>query len=111
MQTERHPLTTAVHVLHDGAWDHPTVYYLTHRLGSELKAQSLGWVGSPIARVTHSGQVPLQWGEADWAVAVDLEIARRADGFIGNGYSSFSTQAIALRLGADSGKLTDISIY
>lgn len=111
VQAEKHPLTTAVHVLHDGAWDHPTVYYLTHRLGSELKAQSRAWAGGPIERVTHSGQVPLQWGEADWAVAIDLEIARRADAFIGNGYSSLSTQVIALRLGADSGKLTDISMF
>lgn len=59
-------------------------------------------------RVTHSGKVPIQWGEADWAVTIDVELARRAEVFIGNGFSSLSTQVVALRLGADGGRTEDI---
>lgn len=61
-------------------------------------------------RVTHSGQIPVRWGEADWAVTVDVELARRAEAFIGNGYSSLSTQVMALRLGADAGRIEDITL-
>ena len=61
-------------------------------------------------RVTHSGLLPSQWGEGDWAVTVDMELGRRAEVFIGNGFSSLSTQIIALRLGADAGRVGDISL-
>lgn len=60
-------------------------------------------------RITHSGMLPLRWGEADWAVAVDVELARRAGVFIGNGFSSLSTQVLALRLG-DGGSSEDITL-
>lgn len=48
-------------------------------------------------------------GERDWKVAVDIELARRAEVFIGNGYSSLTSQIVALRL-ADGGKAEDITI-
>ncbi|GLB45077.1 hypothetical protein LshimejAT787_1901550 [Lyophyllum shimeji] len=97
------PHLRTLHVLHDGAWDHPLVYAQHYK----LKALLTG-AGGPMKRVTHSGQVPIAWGEADWAVAVDVELARRAEVFIGNGYSSLSTQVVALRLGADGGRAEDI---
>jgi hypothetical protein len=50
------------------------------------------------------------WGDGDWAVCVDVELARRAEVFIGNGYSSLSTQVVALRLGADGGRLENITL-
>jgi hypothetical protein len=40
-------------------------------------------------------------GESDWAVAVDVELARKANVFIGNGYSSLSSQIVALRLATE----------
>ncbi|KAG6902104.1 hypothetical protein C0995_004284 [Termitomyces sp. Mi166 len=106
------PHLRTLHVLHDGAWDHPLVYAQHYSLEATLtdaaRARRAGWVGGPMKRVTHSGQVPIGWGEADWAVAVDVELARRADIFIGNGYSSLSTQVVALRLGADGGRVEDV---
>lgn len=108
------PHLRTLHVLHDGAWDHPLVYAQHYRLAAMLtsaaRAEKAGWVGGPMRRVTHSGQVPIRWGEADWAVAVDVELARRAEAFVGNGYSSLSTQVVALRLGADGGRVEDISL-
>ncbi|KAF8069984.1 hypothetical protein FPV67DRAFT_1623431 [Lyophyllum atratum] len=108
------PHLRTLHVLHDGAWDHPLVYAQHYKLKAALtdsaRAKSAGWVGGPMKRVTHSGQVPIKWGEADWAVTVDVELARRAEVFIGNGYSSLSTQVIALRLGADGGRAEDITL-
>ncbi|KAG6893183.1 hypothetical protein C0995_001334, partial [Termitomyces sp. Mi166 len=106
------PHLRTLHVLHDGAWDHPLVYAQHYSLEATLtdaaRAKRAGWVGGPMKRVTHSGQVPIGWGEADWAVAVDVELARRAEIFIGNGYSSLSTQVVALRLGADGGRVEDV---
>ncbi|KAG5653431.1 hypothetical protein H0H81_000433 [Sphagnurus paluster] len=108
-QVRSKPHLRTLHVLHDGAWDHPLVYAQHYRLAAILTstahAEAAGWVGGPMKRVTHSGQVPVHWGEADWAVAVDVELARRAEVFVGNGYSSLSTQVLALRLGADGGQL------
>ncbi|KAG6882451.1 hypothetical protein C0993_010520, partial [Termitomyces sp. T159_Od127] len=105
------PHLRTLHILHDGAWDHPLVYAQRYSLQAALtnaaRARKAGWVGGPMRRLTHSGQVPIQWGEADWAVAVDVELARRAEIFIGNGYSSLSTQVVALRLGADEGRAED----
>ncbi|KAG6918064.1 hypothetical protein DXG01_016720 [Tephrocybe rancida] len=99
------PHLRTLHVLHDGAWDHPLVYAQHYSLKATLTAK-----GGPITRVTHSGQVPIGWGEADWAVSVDTELARRAEVFVGNGYSSLSTQVVALRLGADGGRVEDIAL-
>lgn len=106
------PHLRTIHVLHDGAWDHPLVYAQHYRLSAALtnptRAKAAGWEGGPMKRVTHSGQVPIRWGEADWAVTVDMELARRAEVFVGNGFSSLSTQVVALRLGADAGRAEDI---
>ncbi|KAG5643442.1 hypothetical protein DXG03_000915 [Asterophora parasitica] len=113
-QVRDKPHLRTLHVLHDGAWDHPLVYAQHYRLAATLtnaqRAREAGWVGGPMKRVTHSAQVPIQWGEADWAVAVDVELARRAEIFVGNGYSSLSTQVVALRLGADGGRVEDVAL-
>lgn len=102
-----------LHVLHDGAWDHPLVYLQFYKLAEALKnaewAERQGWEGGPMLRVTHSSDVPIYSGERDWSVCIDVELARRAEVFIGNGYSSLSTQVIALRLG-DGGKVQDIAL-
>jgi len=114
VHTRTRPDLRALHVSRDGAWDHPLVYVQHYRLQSALKSSkraiAQGWTNGPMRRVTHSGMLPIRWGEGDWAVTVDVELARRADVFIGNGFSSLSTQVIALRLGADAGQVQDISI-
>lgn len=104
------PHLRALYVLHDGAWDHPLVYYQQYQLEAALKSKGQTWPGGLIKRITHSGLLPVHWGEADWAVAVDVELARNAEVFIGNGFSSLSTQVLALRLGADGGKVEDITM-
>ncbi|TFK74056.1 hypothetical protein BDN72DRAFT_834066 [Pluteus cervinus] len=110
-----HPHIRALHMLHDGAWDHPTVYIQVQKLAVALmdasRALAAGWTNGPMKIITHSGMLPVRLGEADWAVTVDVEIARRADFFVGNGFSSLSTQIIALRLGADNGRPEDIVFY
>ena len=109
------PHIRVVYVLHDGAWDHLPVYTQFYRLRSALRnsnrARRAGWTGPPggIQHVTHSGMIPVRNGERDWKVAVDIELARRAEVFIGNGYSSLTSQIVALRL-ADGGKAEDITI-
>jgi hypothetical protein len=60
--------------------------------------------------VTHSGSLPVRSGESDWAVAVDVELARKANVFIGNGYSSLSSQIVALRLAKDGARTRDITL-
>jgi len=114
MHARARPHLRRVHVLHDGAWDHPFVYVQHYKLEAALKsgrrAQVAGWGGGPMKRVTHSGNVPVGWGEADWAVGVDVELARRAEVFVGNGFSSLSTQVLALRLGADGGRVEDVTL-
>ncbi|KAF7428097.1 hypothetical protein PC9H_007316 [Pleurotus ostreatus] len=106
------PHLRTLHILHDGAWDHPLVYMQKYKLERTLKdaarAKVKGWAGGPITTVTDSSMVPLAWGEKDWSVAVDVELARNAEVFIGNGYSSLSSQVVALRLGADGGSPEDI---
>ncbi|KAL0956710.1 hypothetical protein HGRIS_002832 [Hohenbuehelia grisea] len=108
------PHLRTLHVLHDGTWDHPLVYWqklqLERALRDTSRARAAGWPeNKPLAiRVVHSGMLQLAWGEGDMAVAADVEIARRADVFIGNGYSSLSSQIAALRLGADAGRKEDI---
>ena len=101
-----------LHILHDGAWDHPLVKLQLAKLEaavlSDVHARAAGWPGGPMRRVTHSGTLGLEKGEGDYAVAVDVELARRAEVFIGNGYSSLSAQIAAMRLGADGGRTRDI---
>jgi hypothetical protein len=114
-QARARPHLRTLHIMHDGAWDHPLVYLQYYKLVEALTnadwAHRNGWAGGPMRRVTHSADVPIQWGERDFAVCVDVELGARAEVFIGNGYSSLSTQVIALRLGADGGKVEDITIY
>jgi hypothetical protein len=50
-----------------------------------------------MVRVMHSAEVPVHRGERD-SVCVDIESGRHAEVFIGNGFSSLTTQVIALRL-------------
>ncbi|KAF8812923.1 hypothetical protein BYT27DRAFT_7085694 [Phlegmacium glaucopus] len=113
-QARSHPHLRTLHILHDGAWDHPTVYLQYYKLAEALKnaawADKHGWTNGPMLRVTHSGDLPIARGERDWSVCVDVELARRAEVFIGNGYSSLSTQIIALRLGADNGTVEDLTL-
>ncbi|KAF8627814.1 hypothetical protein AX15_004239 [Amanita polypyramis BW_CC] len=114
-QALKYPDLHTLHILHDGAWDHPLLYLDYYKLVEALTnaawASRQGWTdGQPMRRVTHSGMVPTQWGESDWKVGVDIELARRAKVFIGNGYSSLTTQVVALRLGADRGIADDITL-
>lgn len=102
-----------VHVLHDGAWDHPFVYVELHQLRSILRSASWShqYGVPPIQELTHSGLPSINFHDKDFDVMVDIEIARRANVFLGNGYSSLSTQVIALRLGADGGSVDKISLF
>ena len=113
-QARSHPHLRRLHVLHDGAWDHPLVYLQYYQLAAALKntawAEKHGWKNGPMLRVTHSADVPIAKGERDWSVCIDVELGRRAEVFIGNGYSSFSTQIIALRFGADNGRVEDLTL-
>ncbi|KAJ7262197.1 hypothetical protein B0H12DRAFT_1104730 [Mycena haematopus] len=113
-QVRANPHVNTLHVLHDGSWDHPSVYLQYIKLEAAVKNPQrilrAGWRGGPMKIVTHSGTLPLRSGESDWAVAVDVELARRANIFIGNGYSSLSTQIVALRLATSSGRTQDITL-
>ncbi|KJA20077.1 hypothetical protein HYPSUDRAFT_142836 [Hypholoma sublateritium FD-334 SS-4] len=108
------PHLRALHVLHDGAWDHPGVFLAFYKLAEALTnapwAEAEGWTGGPMTSVTQSADVPVKRGEYDFAVCVDVELAARAEVFVGNGYSSLSTQVVALRLGR-GGKVDDITLY
>ena len=114
LQARSHPHLRRLHVLHDGAWDHPLVYLQYYKLVEALKnaawAEKQGWKNGAMLRVTHSADVPIAIGERDFSVCVDVELGRRAEVFIGNGYSSLSTQIIALRLGADNGTAEDLTL-
>ncbi|KAJ6609895.1 hypothetical protein B0H10DRAFT_2063017 [Mycena sp. CBHHK59/15] len=113
LQARANPHVRALHVLHDGAWDHPTVYLQHYKLEAAVKSAErtlrAGWTGGPMKTVTHSGSLPIQ-RESDWAVAVDVELARKAYIFIGNGYSSLSSQIIALRLAKEGARTKDITL-
>jgi hypothetical protein len=91
-QARANPHVRELHVLHDGAIDHPTVYLQFSKLEAAVKSPErtlrAGWAGGPMKRVTHSGTLPVRRGESDWAVGADVELARKAQIFIGNGYSS-----------------------
>ncbi|KDR75020.1 hypothetical protein GALMADRAFT_268566 [Galerina marginata CBS 339.88] len=112
-QARERPHLRTLHILHDGAWDHPTVYLQYYKLVAALTntnwASRERWKGGPMLWVTQSANVPIKNGERDWSVCVDVELGRRAEVFIGNGYSSLSTQVVALRLG-DGGKEADITL-
>ncbi|KAJ6499323.1 hypothetical protein C8R45DRAFT_981984 [Mycena sanguinolenta] len=110
-QARANPHVNALHVLHDGSWDHPSVYLQYYKLEAAVKDSrrilKAGWKGGPMKIVTHSATLP---GSSDWAVAVDVELARRANIFIGNGYSSLSTQIVALRLAKEGSRTQDITL-
>lgn len=112
-QLKTRPHIKGLYVLHDGAWDHLPVYHQLYKLSRAMKnADRAAKAGlkAPLQFVTHSGQLPVYRGERDWKVAVDVELARNAEVFIGNGYSSLSSQIIALRL-ADGGRVEDIGLF
>lgn len=113
MHARARPHLRALHVLHDGAWDHPLVYLQYYKLQAAVKSperiKEAGWTGGPMKLVTHSGQVPVRWGENDFQVAVDVELGRRAEVFIGNGYSSLSSQIAALRIATGVGSQKEIT--
>ncbi|KAJ6475345.1 hypothetical protein C8R47DRAFT_1052988 [Mycena vitilis] len=113
-QARANPHVNTLHVLHDGSWDHPSVYLQYYKLETAVKnperSVKAGWKGGPMKTVTHSGSLPIRSGESDWAVAVDVELARKANIFIGNGFSSLSTQIVALRLATDRKRTRDITL-
>ncbi|EJU01265.1 hypothetical protein DACRYDRAFT_107822 [Dacryopinax primogenitus] len=81
-----------VYVLHDAKWDAPWVWILLRRLQFSLSGGPfrLQWV--------EGGSLPLTWEERDLAVPVDMEIARRAEVFLGNGFSSLTSGVVLFRL-------------
>jgi hypothetical protein len=113
-QARLHPKARVLYVLHDGTIDHPRVYLQFYKLREALMnkdwAKKSQWPGGPMTRVWQSSDVKKvrTWGENDYGVAVDVELARRAEAFVGNGFSSLSTQIVALRL-ADGGKAADVT--
>ncbi|KAJ2912421.1 hypothetical protein MD484_g8000, partial [Candolleomyces efflorescens] len=106
------PHLRRIHILHDGAFDHPLVYLQYHKLKAALMnpewARRNGWKGGPMVQVTQSSDLKVERGERDWKVCVDMELAVRADAFVGNGYSSLSSTIVALRLARDGAKAEDI---
>ena len=112
------PHIRTLHILHDGSWlQHPLANVQVLQLSNLLLQQSKDWPGGPMRRITHSGKMlpwSLTWPGSDphhhqvWQGMVDVELARRADLFFGNGYSSLSSQVVALRLGADNGRAEDV---
>jgi hypothetical protein len=116
VQAFLHPNVQTIYVLHDGAIDHLGVYLQFYKLRKALMNEE--WArknhlsGGPMIRVLQSGDADgvKTWGENDYGVAVDVELARRAEAFIGNGYSSLSTQIAALRL-ADGGRFEDVMFF
>jgi len=113
-QAAERPHLRRIHILHDGAIDHPLVYLQYHKLKAALMdpgwAERNGWKGGPMVQVTQSSDLPAGRGELDWKVCVDMELAVQAGAFVGNGYSSLSSQIIALRLSRDRGSATDITL-
>lgn len=110
-QAKRHPEARKLLILHDGTWDHPLVYLdlykIRNAVTSETWTTQQGWQNGTMRKVlTIDGSIG--WFEHDWGVCVDVELARRATVFIGNGYSSLSTQIAALRL-ADEKNSEDIT--
>lgn len=113
-QAKDRPHVRRLHVLHDGAWDHPLVYLQFYKLREALMnpvwAKREGWVGGPMVQVTQSSDIAATRGENDWKVCVDMELAVKAQAFVGNGYSSLSSQIIALRLATQGSRASDITL-
>ncbi|KAF6763157.1 hypothetical protein DFP72DRAFT_525512 [Ephemerocybe angulata] len=114
LQAKDRPHTRRLHILHDGAWDHPLVYLQFYKLREALMSfqwtRKQRWKGGPMMQVTQSSDLPVQRGERDWKVCVDMDLAVKADAFVGNGYSSLSSQIVALRLALGQGTADDITL-
>ncbi|KAJ3724444.1 hypothetical protein C8R42DRAFT_577111 [Lentinula raphanica] len=111
-QVRRKPYLRTIHIVHDGV-SSKDLWKLEHALRNPERAQRAGWTYGPIKSVSHSGMVPHEPEETDFLVGVDVELARRAEVFIGNGYSTLSSYIIALRMGGDlvsTGITEDISL-
>ncbi|KAF9522659.1 hypothetical protein CPB83DRAFT_864130 [Crepidotus variabilis] len=110
VQARRNPHIHRLHILHD-AMDERQYNDLVTKLKDPAQTARAGWTGGPMQAITQSSDIPIQKCERDWEVCLDEEIGRRAAVFIGNGYSSLSSQIIALRLGADRGNVEDVMLY
>lgn len=112
-QAHRKPHIRALHIIHDDAASVTDIWKLETALKSKQRAELYGWPYGPMKSITHSGMVPYQANEQDFSVGVDVEMARRAEVFIGNGYSSLTSYIVAMRLGGDvvaSGISDDITL-
>ena len=100
----------AIYVLHDMQWNTPLTFFLLQWLRRNLLAPPLPHVRptSPSSNShsqflrfldTRDMQHQLSRQESDFAVMIDVEIARRATVFIGNGFSSLTSEIAMLRLG------------
>lgn len=98
-----------IYVLHDMQWNTPLTFFLLQWLKRNLNAPSLPHVRptslAPTAIDlfqhfvdTRDMQYQLTHDESDFAVMVDVEIARHATVFIGNGFSSLTSDITMLRL-------------
>lgn len=96
----RKPYIHAIHIIHDGAVS-SDIWKLEAALKNRERAERAGWPNGPMKTITHSGMVLHEPHEKDFLLGVDAEMARRADVFIGNGYSSLTSYIVALRMGAD----------
>ncbi len=85
------PLVKTAYLLHDEEWNHLAIYPQIWKLEAVLKQRTR------IISVVHSGMMPTRWGDGDFKVGADMEVAIKADAFVGIGYSSLSSQVVALR--------------
>ncbi|KAJ3735656.1 hypothetical protein DFJ43DRAFT_990967 [Lentinula guzmanii] len=99
-QVRRKPYLRSVHIIHDGVAS-TDLRKLENALKNPGRAQRAGWTYGPIKSLTHSAMVPHEPEEVDFLVGADVELARRAEVFIGNGYSSLSSYIVALRMAGD----------
>ncbi|KIK67472.1 hypothetical protein GYMLUDRAFT_156577 [Collybiopsis luxurians FD-317 M1] len=112
-QIRRKPYIRAIHIIHDAAAS-SDVRKLEAAVKSKEHAQRAGWLYGPMQAVTKSSFVSLKSGTEEMSVAVDIEIARRAEIFVGNGYSNLTSFIIGLRMGGDlisAGISDDITLF
>ncbi|KZO94627.1 hypothetical protein CALVIDRAFT_517065 [Calocera viscosa TUFC12733] len=82
----------SVYVLHDAKWDAPWVWILVRWMQWQLGRAPFK------LRFVDAAWLPLRWEEKDLGIAVDMEIARRAEVFVGNAFSSLTSNVVLLRL-------------
>ncbi|KAF5393352.1 hypothetical protein D9757_000546 [Collybiopsis confluens] len=107
-QIRRKPYIRSVYIIHDAAAS-SDVRKLEIAMKNPERAQSNGWLYGPIKSVTSSAT-----SQDELPMAVDVEIARRAEIFVGNGYSSLTSLVLALRIGGDlvsAGIADDMSLF